>query len=377
MHAPRALFVAFSLCSAEVAAQPWRALVVTRPPGEEVFSTAPVQARVRERVTFATVLVGPRGQLAGPPVAVRMGARVVTPRPLPEGSITRWLRVVPRMEHVATQPPNPGVSSFSNAVLFGPRHGRWLGYDRLEYETRDVTPTDARISAEGLLSLDESALPSPHEGAGSMWFSAAVTLPDGLVVRAPDGASVDRLGLSRSVARVSFRSDDSYLGWLSTYFGVPNVFGSNGAGGDHQSDRYTGADCADVLVGAMRARGVRSIPYLSVAQIGAAARRLTGVLTLDASGTVRTTTRAPVTLRWGADVMPGDLVTLGYRSDPENSLPREWDHIGALVRDENRDGVLDGSDILRHMGARGLDDTPFLHGGPMQIALWRWRGRAE
>jgi hypothetical protein len=365
------------LFTTNLGAQPWRALVVARPPGAEVFSTAPVQARVRERVSLATVLVDARGQLRGPPVPVRLGARVMTPRPLPEGSVTRWLRVVPRMEHVDTPPPNPGVPSFSNAVLFGPRHGRWIGYDRLEYETREVAPSDASIAPDGLLSLDESALPSPHDGAGSMWFSAAVTLPDGLVVRAPDGASVDRLGLSRSVARVSFRSDDSYLGWLSTYFGVPNVFGSNGAGGDHQSDRYTGADCADVLVGAMRARGVRSIPYLSVAQIGEATRRLTGVLVLDASGQVRTRAARPVTLRWGEDVLPGDLVTLGYQSDPENSLPRAWDHIGALVRDENRDGVLDGADILRHMGGRGLEDTHVLHGGPMQIALWRWRARAE
>ncbi|MEZ4395241.1 MAG: hypothetical protein R3A48_29520, partial [Polyangiales bacterium] len=59
--------------------------------------------------------------------------------------------------------------------------------------------------------------------------------------------------------------------------------------------------------------------------------------------------------------------------DPENALPRAWDHIGALVEDRNRDGVLDGGDTLRHMGARGLDDTSLLHAGPMQIAVWRWR----
>lgn len=373
MHCRSALFGAVVLFASQAGAQPWRAIVVARSPGSEVFSAAPVQARVGERVTFAAVLTGPRGSVVGPHISVRLGARVVRAEPFAEGVQTRWLRVVPRMEHVDTPSPNPGLSSFSNAVLFGPRHGRWLGYDRLEYETRALAPDEATLTPEGMLSAERATLTAPHDGAGSMWFSAEVTLPDGAVVRAADGSTVDRLGLSRSVARVSFRSDDGYLGWLSTYFGVPNVFGSNGAGGDHQSDRYTGADCADVLVGALRARGNRAVPYLSVAQIGEAAARVTGALILDGAGQVRSSSGEVMTLRWGRDVLPGDLVTLGYQDDPGNSLPRAWDHIGALVRDDNHDGALDGADILRHMGGRGLEDTTFLHAGPMQIAVWRWR----
>lgn len=374
MHRRSALFVSVvALFASRADAQPWRAVVVARSPGSEVFSAAPVQARVSERVTFAAVLLGPRGRVVGPPISIRLGARLVRAEPFAEGVQTRWLRVVPRMEHVERPSPNPGISSFSNAVLFGPRHGRWLGYDRLEYETRALVPDEATLTPDGLLTAERASLSTPHDGAGSMWFSAEVTLAEGSVVRAADGASVDRLGLSRGVARVSFRSDDSYLGWLSTYFGVPNVFGSNGAGGDHQSDRYTGADCADVLVGAMRAMGNRAVPYLSVAQIGEAATRVTGALTLDGAGQVRSPSGDVVALRWGRDVLPGDLVTLGYQDDPGNSLPRAWDHIGALVRDDNRDGALDGTDILRHMGGRGLEDTTFLHAGPMQIAVWRWR----
>lgn len=331
-----------------------RALRVVRAEGPTgALREGPVQARVGDEVALVAAVRGPRGALRRPP-----GAR------------TRWLRVIPRMAHEEGPPPNPGNPTFSNAVLFGPRHGRWIGYDRLEYETRPLRPDEGTVDADGTLRVRAAALTTPRGGAGTVWFSAELTLPDGAVLRAPDGASVDRLGLSREVARVSFRADDTFLGWLSTYFGVANVFGSNGTRADHQTDRYTGADCADVLVGALRAGGARGVPYLSVAQIGEAATRVTRPLTLDRAGVVR-----GATLRWGVDVRPGDLVTLGYRDDPENSLPRAWDHIGALVEDRNRDGLLDGGDTLRHMSARGLDDTPLLHGGPMQIAVWRWRAR--
>lgn len=178
---------------------------------------------------------------------------------------------------------------------------------------------------------------------------------------------------SRSVARVSFRSDDGYLSWLSTYFGVPNVFGSNSTGRDRQSDRYTGADCADVLVGALRAMGNRAVPYLSVAQIGEAAARVTGALILDGAGQVRSSSGDVMTLRWGRDVLPSGPRHARLSRRPGRRPPRAWDHIGALVRDDNGDGALDGADILRHMGGRGLEDATFLHAGPMQIAVWRWR----
>ena len=71
---------------------------------------------------------------------------------------------------------------------------------------------------------------------------------------------------ANAVANPDFLSvaSDDFGGWLGTYFGVPYVFGSNGAeGSTHQTDRYTGADCADVLVGARRAAGSRALAYTS------------------------------------------------------------------------------------------------------------------
>ena len=267
--------------------------------------------------------------------------------------------------------------SFSNAVLFGPRHGRWLGYDRLEYTTREV-PEAPGVAFDGAALRVSAARPSDaaqdtHGGAGSAWFAARVTLADGSEVRTPDAPDVDRLGLSRSVQRVSFRSGDGFGGWLSTYFHVTSVFGSNGpTAALHQGDRYTGADCADVLVGALRASGRREVAYTSVAGIGEYAAAVTAPLRIDATG-LTDAHGARVALRWGTDVREGDLVAIDYADDPGDSLPRAWDHIGALVADADGDGALSAGDTLRHMGGHGLEDTPLVHGGAMRVVVWRWR----
>ncbi len=344
--------LAACLAPAALSAQPLSARVVARTASRPQWSTRPVQARVGEPVTLTVMSADRRGNLS----------------PLPDGASVRWSRVVPRTEHTEFPSPNPGLTSFSNAVLFGPRHGRWIGYDRLEYDSvplPDATPT---------LTLTRAG--DPHEGAGSAWFSAVVTLPDGRSLRTPDAGAVDRFGLSPSVLRVSYRTGDDYLGWLSTYFNVTSVFGSNGStDATHQTDRYTGADCADVLVGALRASGRRDVRYTSVAGISTYAAARTGVLRVEGDGRV-TDANGPVELRWGRDVQPGDLVTIDYADDADRSLPRAWDHIGALVSDRDGDGVLSGADALRHEGSRGLVDTALLHGGPMRVVLWRWRGRS-
>ncbi len=374
---PHLVALALAL-SPQALAQPWRARVVARPAGSEVFSTAPVQARVGDPVTLAVALVGPRGAVLCDAPSVRLDGRTLTPRgPLPAGAHVTWMQVEPRRGHVEFPSPNPDTTSFSNAVLFGPRHGRWLGYDRLEYTQREL-PSGPDVALDGAALRVSAAHPSErahdtHGGAGSSWFAARVDLPDNATLTTPDASSVDRLGVAPSVMRVSFREDDTFIGWLSTYFHVASVFGSNGpSAAAHQADRYTGADCADVLVGALRASGRRELAYGSVATLGEYATALTGVMRADDAG-LRDASGARVTLRWGADVRAGDVVTIDYADDPGASLPRAWDHVGALVSDADGDGALSPGDTLRHMGGHGLEDTPLVHAGPMRVVVWRWR----
>lgn len=295
-----------------------------------------VQARVGEQVDLRVVWRG---------------------RGLPDGARVQLRRVRPHMQHRDTPPPNEGIAQYSNSVLFGPSHGRWIGLDAVEYVTAGALAGS---------SLDRS--PDRADGAGTVWITAEVTLPDGRVLRAPDHDDVDELGLRPSVMRVSFRTDDTLVGWLSTYFGVPNIFGSVRG----QPERYIGADCADVLVGAARARGDRRLRYTSVTGIGRYAHPVTPELSLHADGRITDPDGREVELRWGADVEPGDFVAIDY-AHPNSQLPRAWDHIGALVHDADRDGLLSPADTLRHMAPTGLSDHPLTSQAPARLRLHRLR----
>jgi hypothetical protein len=306
------------------------------------------------------------GPFVGGPIQARIGERVelrVDPSP-PPGAQVRWLRVVPRMQHRDTPPPNEGIAQYSNSVLFGPSHGRWIGLDRVEYEVAPLA-TGRRLVLDAALGPD-----GEPSGPGTVFIAAEVERMDGTVLRTPDATATDRLGLRSEVMRVSFRASDDFLGWLGTYFHVPNIFGSIGP----QADRYIGADCADVLVGALRASGARRIRYTSVGGIGQYARAVSGELFLE-DGAVRDGTGAEVRLRWGEHVERGDLLAIDYVRAGA-TMPRAWDHIGALVGDRAGRGVaglLDGADLLRHMTPRGLVDLPIQREGRIRFRVWRWR----
>ncbi len=181
------------------------------------------------------------------------------------------------------------------------------------------------------------------------------------------------MGLESAVMRVSFRQGDGFVGWLSAYFGVPYVFGSTPA----QSERRVGIDCADVLVGARRRQTGRRLRYTSVRGMGRLAEPVSEVLLLDRDGTVRDAAGEPVSLRWGEDLRPGDMMAIDYANDGSDVvLPRAWDHIGVLLEDargEGSPGVLDGADVLRHMSLRGLTDEPLTGHGRIRLRIWRWK----
>jgi hypothetical protein len=213
------------------------------------------------------------------------------------------------------------------------------------------------------------------DGVGSNWFAVEVTLPDGTVVRSPDGDDLDRYGLSRDVLRVSYRAGDHFIDWLGTYFNVPHLFGSAGPSNTrHQTEWYIGADCADALVGAWRAAG-HDAAYTSVSGIHRHADTVTDVLFVSIDGSLRNEAGEVVDLRWGEDVQRGDLVAIDFTLAGD-WLPRRWDHIGALARDDGplgyANGRLDGFDVVRHMGRSGLIDTALWQFNEIKIRLWRW-----
>ena len=180
-----------------------RAVVVAG--GTDGWSTDAVQARLGDSVELGVAIIDDDDVYADGPARIDGRSRRAVSA-LPDGATVRWLRVEPHLVHTSTPAPNPGIPSFSNAVLTGPRHGAWLGYDTLEYDTLPLAALDGVVidGTHAQLSAAHPTLRS-HDvngGAGSIWLAAVVTLPDGRVLATPDGTSVDRYGLTRRVMRL-------------------------------------------------------------------------------------------------------------------------------------------------------------------------------
>jgi hypothetical protein len=83
----------------------------------------------------------------------------------------------------------------------------------------------------------------------------------------------------------------------------------------------------------------------------------------------------PTSLRYGRDVRPGDLLALDYIG-AESDLPREWDHIVAVIEDRGPGGVADGflgpEDLVADSGsAEGLKQAPLGDQGLVRVAVLR------
>ncbi|MBZ5708764.1 hypothetical protein K7C98_05820 [Nannocystis pusilla] len=285
----------------------------------------------------------------------------------------RWRRVEPRMQHVATAPPNPDIAIYANAVVFGPSHGAWLGYDRLEYFETPVpagddrwtlTVRDARPSD---LALADARLPE-YRDLGTMRLAATVTGPDAVARPTPDADDTPRGEIAGDVFRYSVRSGDGLFGWLTSWFNVPYVFGSAGVGARSQAERRVGADCADLIVAGLRRAGRRDLAYSSVGGLVRSLQRVTGPLVVHARGDALAD-YAP---------QPGDILALDYIDVA--ALPRPWDHIVVLAVDRGpgggpADGRLGPDDLVADIGdAQGLKFAPLGDQGDVRVLVLRARG---
>ncbi len=281
----------------------------------------------------------------------------------------RWSQIEPHLQHVEVPPPNAGNPAYSNNVLFGRGHGKWLGYDTLEYTERPLRHRGATLDLTRVSPSDPRL--RAHRGLGTMRYRVEVRAGDGRVWSSPGAEATSRGGIKSKVRRVSFRDHDDLVGYLSSYFNVPNVFGSAGVGHRHQTELHQGADCADVIVGAARKTGAK-VPYTSVSGLGRHTRALTEVLRVD-EGALRDADDGEVVLRWGEQVQRGDLVLIKYGVDYTG---RTWDHIAVLAADAGKPGVFDPGDEVLHMGyLTGLVREPLGAQMPGQVRFVRFKRR--
>ena len=180
---------------------------------------------------------------------------------------------------------------------------------------------------------------------GSFWFQVEVE-KDENIYKTPGIEQKNERGLSPSVFRLSVRLNDSYLGHLTSFFNVPGLFGSI----PYQSYNYIGADCADVLMTAYNIwKNKNDKKDYNVQML---------VNTFEKAASVVIKNGVPQkAIHWGKTIKPGYLIAVKY----ENK--KRYQHIGALFKDRDNDGILSAEDLILHAGPWPLHLTRLKRGG--------------
>ena len=255
-----------------------RAIVIGRVDGGP-WTDAPTEARLDQHAELAVVVVAGRHALAPAGItSARVTGRALALEPL-VGAHVAWSAVEPHGFRTSTA-PNGATSDFYSNVSTEPRtFGKWLGFDHIDYFERPLAAAIDQPIITAAVVTDDQQVP----GLGTMRFKVDVELADGTRATSPGAEATDTFGITRAVHRVSIRASDDFMGWLTAYMLVPEVFGSAGGGIDNQTDRFNGADCADVMVGALRRTG-RPLAYTNVAGLPDYTQRVAGSTELDDHG---------------------------------------------------------------------------------------------
>lgn len=157
-----------------------------------------------------------------------------------------------------------------------------------------------------------------------------------------DGAACD------GIHRVSFRPDDTYLGYLHELYNTPYIYGSGPIDGGEQPDLLIGSDCSDFVIYGKR----REHPekrhrywYANTSRLCKFPVDCFDVVLRDDGFYVTKKGKRLVTFGTGKDVRPGDAF----------NMPKH--HVGALARD-NGNGYLDHNDLVMHTLVREPETVP-------------------
>jgi hypothetical protein len=362
-----------------------RVLVVGRAEPGGLWTDAATEARGGDGAELAIVVLAREGRrrvvLADPGVApLRIERRPVAERERGDlaalGPVeVRWSTVEPHGFRVGPAENGATAPYYTNVSTRAEDFGRWLGYDTIDYfeaaQGPWATGFEARRRPAAVTSSEAGAM--QLQGVGTVRYKVELRLASGATFASPGAEAVDRFGLLPSVHRVSVRAGDDFLGWLGSYLLVPEVFGSAGGGTNHQTERFTGADCADVMVGALRRMGRTDVRYTNVAGLV----RHTRVVAEPTVISERGQPERPI-----AGVQRGDLIRIDYGGANAGRTPRTWDHVAALWEDRSdpngphrgaADGQLDGFDVVAHMGHPRLKIEPLGDQMPATVDVLRWR----
>lgn len=226
---------------------------------------------------------------------------------------------------------------------------KWTGYGTIDYKRVEIKSFENKKEVLLTQEILEENRPKNNRyynsKLGSFWFEVVATLKNGKVVKSKGIKDIGKKGLSPKVFRVSYMFDKSYIGYLTTFFNVPGIFGSM----PYQSRNYIGVDCADVLIATSKVmkREKNEKNYNVVMLVDKFKRK---VKTKIVHGT------PTKKLSWGKEFEKGDFIAVKYR---ENG---RYAHIGMLYEDANSNGVLDKEDTVINAGPNALHLTPLKKG---------------
>lgn len=246
------------------------------------------------------------------------------------GTDIRWYQIFPDLSKYYKNANHP----------WEPNAYSWIGFGKIKYYREEIP----KLRGKWQFTLYEDYTPGEgvenpttqsqyfQRDVGSFWFQAEV-VRNGKKEVSPGIKDSDHRGLSPKVFRVSFRKGPGYLGYVTSYFNVPGVFGSV----PYQSNNHIGADCADLLMAAHgKWKGQDTEKNYNVAML---------VNRFEKTSEFELREGVPdKKVRWGRDVRPGDFIAVRYAG------ARQYQHIGALAEDSNKNGVLDEMDMILHAG---------------------------
>ncbi len=291
-----------------------------------------------------------------------------------------WYRIDPYQEHqetVGNATSEPQYRWYTNVVPDGPREGQWLGAAGVYSRTAEGDGCDVIEYIIPTTPFAQGWSTHGYYQYGTMRFQARVTLPTGAFASpgAFDPATISHLvyrgrgacyrrGITEAVHRVSCCSSDPnrYLAYLDAYITVPWLYGSMGLSlANEQTERFVGADCADLLIGAARAAGLTRCDYTD-AQNLAQNNRYTKprvpykILRNAYDQLIDLSTGQEVTLALEDGPEPramiGDLVMIDFDNDGK------FEHSTVIRRDLNGNHLLELTDILVFMYHGGQSENP-------------------
>lgn len=211
---------------------------------------------------------------------------------------------------------------------------KWAGFAKIEYHKRELTQFRGKWQID--ITAKDLALPEKmkfyHNDMGTFRFQVVVT--KGTKIYRSEGVEENReRGISPKVFRISIRDGIGYIGYLTSFFNVPGLFGSI----PYQSANYIGADCADILIaahGKWKKKDVKT--DYNVAMLVKRFKKVAKFRLIKGVPDKK--------IIWGKDIRQGDFIAVRYDNR------KQFQHIGALYKDKNQNGILDKNDYVIHAG---------------------------